>query len=477
MTAPGAPHWKVAGLLGGPALFALVLLLPAPEGMPAAAQRVAALAIWMATWWLTVPVPLQATALLPLVTLPALGVSPFDRASSPYANSVIFLFLGGFFIAAAMERWGLHKRFAYGILALVGTDARRVVLAFMAVTAFISMWISNTATTVMMMPMAMAVLALAKASNGLGPSLALGVAYAATIGGMATLIGTPPNAIFAGAARQLLDVDYSFARWLRAGLPVTLTLLPLCWLVLTLLFPVRGRIEGLGARVAEERATLGPLRGAERWTLLVFLLAVAAWVLRDPKDLGALRVPGIASFAPAITDSGIAIGAALLLFLVPVRWRAWEFALDWPTARGVPWGMLLLFGGGLSLAEAFQTSGLSAWIGGLLGGMAGAPRVVVVAVIATTFVALSDLASNAAISAMAMPLMAGIAPALGQDPLRLMVVAALAASGSFLLPVSTPPNTIAFATGEVTVTQMAKAGIWMDALAVVVLTIVGTWVI
>lgn len=465
---------SAAGLLAGPILFLLVLALPAPVGMPPAAARVLALTLWMATWWLSVPVPLEATALLPLVVLPLLGTATFERAAAPYANPVIFLFLGGFFLAAAMERWGLHRRVAYAILHVVGTDARRVVLAFMAATCFISMWISNTATAVMMMPMAVAVLALVEGPRArpLGVAMVLGVAYAASIGGMATLIGTPPNAIFAGAVRQLYQREFGFGEWMRVGVPVMLVMLPACWLLLTTLFPAHGQIPGLAERVHGERRGLGPLAGAERFTLVVFLAAVTLWVFRDPKDLGAMTIPGVATWLPAVTDSGIAIAAALALFLVPVSWSRWEFALDWPTAARAPWGMLLLFGGGLSLADAFQSSGLSSWIGGLLGGMAGQPTVVVVAVVCIVFVALSELASNAAVAAMAMPLLSGIAPALGQPPVLLMQVAALAASVSFLLPVSTPPNTVAFATGRVSVREMAKAGIWMDVVSVVVITAV-----
>lgn len=490
MPAPTTSKLEAAGLLLGPALFLAVLLLPPAAGMSLPAQRVAALTCWMATWWLSTPVPLEATALLPLVCLPALGVSGFDRAAGPYANPVIFLFMGGFFIAAAMERWNLHQRVAYGILRLVGTDERRVVLAFMLATGFISMWISNTATSVMMMPMAIAVLALAKAEDPGGPgspahrhgafgtALVLGIAYSASIGGMATLIGTPPNAIFAAAAKQLYGTTIGFGEWMRVGLPIALVMLPACWWLLAVrLFPCRGPIHGLGARLDAERAGLGPLRGGERFTLIVFVTAVAAWVLRDPKVIGAVTIPGIATFAPAITDSVIAIGAALVLFIVPFAWSPRGFALDWPTASRAPWGMLLLFGGGLSLAEAFQSSGLSEWIGALLSGMAGQPKVIVVAVVATVFVALSELASNAAVAAMAMPLLSGIAPAVGQPPLLLMQVAALASSISFLLPVSTPPNTVAFATGEVSVRQMAKAGIWLDIMSIVLLTVVGTWLI
>ena len=465
-----------AGLIAGPLLFTLVLLFPAPEGMSEGALRVAALTLWMATWWMTVPVPLEATALLPLVVLPLTGVTSFDRAAGPYANSVIFLFLGGFFLAAAMERWGLHKRVAYNILAAVGTDSNRVVFAFMAATCFISMWISNTATAVMMMPMAVAVITLTKESGeagargGFATAMVLGIAYAANIGGMATLIGTPPNAIFAGAVRQMVGREFGFGEWMKVGMPVVLVLLPICWLILTRLFPSRGKITGLAERVGDERRTLGPLRGAERFTLLVFLLAVMLWILREPKDLGAFTIPGVATWLPAVSDSLIAIAAALALFLIPVSWGRWQFALDWPTARQAPWGMLLLFGGGLSLADAFQTTGLSSSIGGLLSGLAGQPEVLVIGVVCLVFIGLSELASNAAVAAMAMPLLFGIATALGQPPERLMQAAALAASVSFLLPVSTPPNTVAFATGEVTVGQMMKAGVGMDVVSAVVLT-------
>lgn len=474
----GAPtKLERAGLLAGPALFLAVLLLPAPGGMTAPAQRVAALTAWMATWWLATPVPLQATALLPLVMLPILGVANFDRAAAPYANNVIFLFLGGFFIAAAMERWGLHKRVAYTILHAVGTDARRVVLAFMLATAFISMWISNTATAVMMMPMAMAVLALAGASRaeggekaGMGAALVLGIAYAASIGGMGTLIGTPPNAIYAAAVRQLLHRDVGFGAWMLIGVPIVALLLPACWLLLTTLFPARGPIPGLAERLTEERRQIGRLEGGERFTLIVFLLAVAAWVLRDPKTIGRVTIPGIATWAPSVTDSGIAMLAAVALFTVPFDWRRRAFALDWKTAQKSPWGMLLLFGGGLSLADAFLASGLSSWLGGMLGGMAGLPTVIVLLGVAAVFMFFTELASNAAVSAMAMPLLFGIAPALGQEPQLLMMTAALASSCAFVLPVSTPPNTVAFSTGEVTVREMFRAGILLNLISLAVIT-------
>lgn len=486
MGARAASRLEVAGLLLGPALFAVALLVPAPEGLAPAAQRVLGLTLWMGTWWLSGAVALEVTSLLPILLLPLLGVRNVEQASAPYANSIIFLFLGGFFIAAAMQRWDLHKRIAFGILVLVGTDARRVVLALMLASAFLSMWISNTAAAVMLLPMGMAVLRLARDHEaagangtqiaGLGKSIALGIAYAASIGGVGTLVGTPPNAIYAAAAKQLYHADVGFGDWMASGVPVALVLLPAVWLLLTRwLYPTSGPIPGLAERLHTERAALGTMRGSERLTFWVFVLTAAAWIMREPKDLGAFTIPGIQSAIPAVSDSGIAIAAALVLFTVPASLARREFALDWKTAERVPWGILLLFGGGLSLADGFQSSGLSAWVGNLLSGLAGQPRVVVVATVAATFVFLTDFTSNTAVAAMAMPLLAGIAQGLGQPPLLLMHVAALGCSMAFLLPVSSPPNALVFATGEITVAHMAKAGIWVDLMSIAVLTVLGTW--
>jgi len=488
------------GLWLGPAAFALILALPAPAGMSAAAQRVAALAAWMAVWWITTAVPLEVTSLLPVAVLPLLRVGSIERAAAPYANSVVFLCLGGFFLAAAMERWSLHKRLAYTILGLVGTEKRRVVLAFMVATGFLSMWISNTAAAVMMLPMAMAVLGLAREteaaedsgatgggsapavagarrpSDGLGTALALGIAYSASIGGIGTLIGTPPNAIFAAAARQLYHAEIGFGAWMATAVPTEIVLLLFAWVLLTRwLYPTTGAIPGLRERLRGERTALGPLAGAERFVLVVFLLTAFAWIAREPKVIGALTIPGLATWVPGLSDAGIAVIAALVLFAVPSSLVRGGLALDWKTAQKVPWGILLLFGGGLSLADAFQSSGLSEWIGGFLTHFAGQPRIVVVFAVATLFIWLTEITSNTAIAAMAMPLLAGIAAGLGQPPLLLMRVAALGTSMAFCLPVATPPNALVFATGRVTVPQMARAGVWMNLGAMLVITVLGTW--
>ena len=431
--------------------------------------------------------PLEATSLLPVAILPLLRVGSIERATAPYANSVIFLFLGGFFLAAAMERWSLHKRLAYAILSLVGTDKRRVVLAFMVATGFLSMWISNTAAAVMMLPMAMAVIALAHeapsvhagttpARDGFGTALALGIAYAASIGGIGTLIGTPPNAIFAAAARQIYEVEIGFAGWMATAVPVAVVMLLVGWVLLTrLVYRTSGRISALADRVREERASLGRLQGPERFVFWVFMLTALAWVLREPKTLGSVTIPGLSSILPGLSDPGIAIIAAVLLFAVPASVREGRFALDWQTASRVPWGILLLFGGGLSLAEAFQSSNLSQWVGELLSGLAGQPRLVVVLAVATTFVWMSELTSNTAVAAMAMPLLAGLAEGLGEPPLLLMRVAILANSLAFCLPVGTPPNAVVFASGAVTMPQMMRAGVWMNGATIVVITVLGTW--
>jgi len=464
----------------GPLAAALVLALG--SGIPGPAQRVAALAAWMAVWWLTAVVPLAATALLPLVLLPFLGVARIDAVAASYADPIIFLFMGGFFLAAASERWGLHRRLALGVIALVGSESSRVILAVMAATAFVSMWISNTATAAMMLPITTALMELARReapdrAASFGTALVLGMAYAASIGGVATLIGTPPTAIFAAAAANLAGRPVGFAEWMAVGVPIALVMLAVCWFLLVrLLFPVRGPLGGLDELLRRERATIGPWNAGAMVTIAVLALTALAWVFREPKRLGALTVPGVADVIPAISDAGIAIGAALLLFVAPVSVAERRFALDWQAAGRIPWDVLLLFGGGLALAASFETSGLSTWLAGRLEGLGGAPPVVVTGAVTLFFVALTELTSNTATAAMAMPLVVALAPALGAEPLGLMAAAALGSSLGFMLPVGTPPNALAFGTGAVTVGQMAKAGVWLDLTGVVVITaVISLW--
>jgi sodium-dependent dicarboxylate transporter 2/3/5 len=463
-------------VLAGPLAAGLIWLFPAPAGMSPAAHAVAGLAAWMALWWLTAALPLSVTALLPLALLPLIISAGIERAAQPYADPIVFLFLGGFFLAAATERWQLHRRLALAVIGAVGTDAPRLVLALMAATAFVSMWISNTATAVMMLPLASAVLELAKRetpaeSAPLGRALVLGVAYAASIGGIATLIGTPPTAILAAAAGKLLGRPIGFAEWLAIGFPIAAILLLFCWVLLVrILFPVRGPLRGVRELVAAERATLGPWTAGQRITVTVLAVAAFSWVMREPKTLGTLQVPGLTDLVPGLSDAGIAIGAAVILFVFPVSLRERRFTLDWESAAKIPWGVLILFGGGLALAEGFTVSGLAEWIGRQLEGLRGAPPVVVIGVVALLFVLLTELTSNTATAAMAMPIMAALAPAVGLAPVALMATAALGSALGFMLPVGTPPNALAYGTGAVTSKEMARAGVWMDLASAIAIT-------
>jgi sodium-dependent dicarboxylate transporter 2/3/5 len=428
----------------------------------------------MAIWWVTEPVPLAATSLLPAGVLPALGVVTGREAVAPYANELVFLFLGGFMLAAALQRWNGHTRIAYTLIGAIGLTSQRIVLGVMIATAVVSMWISNTATAAMMYPIVLAIGGLFGADEDAQrtrTALMLGMAYAASIGGMASLIGTPPNLIFAGAARELAGRDVSFVSFMAIGLPLTVLLLPICWFMLVhVLFPSRASL-GDSARDAlrERRAALGPLQGGEARTMAVFGLTAIAWLLREPKAIGTLMIPGLADLAPRLGDASIAILGASLLFIITGRTRSGDRRplLTWAEARDIPWDVLLLFGGGLSLAAAMESTGLAEWLGGQMAALGAFPPFVIYIGLAMIVLLLSELASNTAVSSMTMPVVATLAAAIGQPPLLLMMVAALAASTGFALPIATPPNTIVFGSGQVTVRAMAKAGVLLDLIAVV----------
>lgn len=462
-------------LAAGP-VAGIALALVSLSVIPSAAAAVLGVAAWMAVWWLSEAVPLAATSLLPIVLFPLLGVRSTRDAAAPYANELVFLFLAGFLLASALEKWNAHSRIAYAIVSGVGGGARRVVLGIMLATAFVSMWISNTATAAMMYPIALAVGALfgsGRDADSTRTALMLGVAYAASIGGMTTLIGTPPNLIFAGATKELAGTSVGFAEFLLVGLPIAAVLLPLTWALLVLVL-FRGRVDlGADARRAlkERRAALGPLRGGEVRTLAVFAATVAAWLMRERKELGGVALPGLADLAPGVTDASVGLAGAVLLFVLTDRTprAGGRPLLTWREAREIPWDVLLLFGGGLSLAAAMDSSGLAKWLAGGLGALAGAPRLLVYAALAGFVLLLSELASNTAVAAMMMPIAAALAPAVGEPPVALMLVAALAASTGFALPVATPPNAIVFGSGQVSVRQMARAGLVLDVLAVAVI--------
>lgn len=434
----------------------------------------------MATWWMTEAIPIPATAILPLGLFPMLGVLDAPNASAPYANELIFLFMGGFFLAVTMEKWGLHKRIALRIMAFVGTSPNRLVLGFMLATAFLSMWISNTATAAMMLPIGIAVGEMLKpagqrGSYNFGTALMLGIAYAASIGGVSTLIGTPPNAVLAGAASEILGYQIGFVQWMGVGLPVTMVMLPITWLALTRFLYPPGDLSGDAASIIDgERRALGVMSRGERRTAIVFGLTALAWVLRSEKTFGGVTIPGLQSLSPNLRDSTIAMTAAAVLFMLPVDWKKGEFALDWRTAQRIPWGVLVLFGGGLSLARAMDQSGLAVWIGNGVAALQSVPGIVIILVVATLVVFLTELTSNVATTSMAMPVMAGAAIGLGLEPLNLMAVAALAASMAFMLPVATPPNAIVFGSGYITIPQMSRAGLVLNLCAIASIATLGS---
>jgi sodium-dependent dicarboxylate transporter 2/3/5 len=449
--------------------FALLLLLPPPDGLALAPWRAAAVAALLATFWLTEAVPISVTALLPIVLFPTLGVSTIDAATAPYADPIVFLFLGGFVIALAIERWNLHRRIALTVLSKVGAREDLQIGGFMVATAALSMWVSNTATVALMLPVALSVVprdaggVVDPAKREFATALMLSVAYGASCGGIATLIGTPPNALLAGFMRATYGVEIGFAQWMLLGVPVFLVMLTITWLLLTRwLFPV-GRAELPGARTAirEQLHAMGPMSVAEKRVAVIFAATASLWMLRP---LLSSALPGL-----QLSDTTIAIAAALSCFFIPNGLEKGRFLLTWEYAERLPWGVLLLFGGGLSLAAAVADTGLAEWIGAELIGLADWPVWVLVLAVTALIIFLTELTSNIATSATFLPVVAALAVSIGQPPLLLAIPAVLAASFAFMLPVATPPNAIVFASGFITIPQMVRAGVWLNLIGIVVI--------
>ena len=459
------------------AALALLLLADLDPGRPEI-TRMAAVAVLMAGWWITEAIPIPATALLPVALFPLLGILDGRTTAALYFNDTIFLFIGGFIMALAMQKWRLHRRIALRIILALGSGPMRLLLGFMLSTWFLSMWISNTATTMMMVPMALAIVLQLQEQFGreaiadYATGLLLGVAYASSIGGIATIIGTPPNLSF----RRILTIlfpaapEVSFADWFFFALPLSVVFLLACWALLGRLFARRAGIDGhSGELFRSEYAKLGPVGFEERVVLGLFGLLVMLWMFR--RDL--LLVPGWSRLLPdpeLAYDGTAAIVVALVLFLIPSRARPGERIMDWETAVKLNWGIVLLFGGGFALAGGFTEAGLSQWLGGRLAGLAGFPPLVLVLVTCAALTFLTELTSNAATTEMALPVLGALAVAIEVNPLLLMVPATLSASCAFMLPVATPPNAIAFGTGELPMRDMVRAGIWLNLLGIVLIT-------
>ncbi|KPQ08536.1 MAG: solute carrier family 13 (sodium-dependent dicarboxylate transporter), member 2/3/5 [Rhodobacteraceae bacterium HLUCCA12] len=453
----------LAGLIAGLAVFSAALVIPPPAGLTVTGWQTLGLALVMAIWWSTEPVPIGITALLPMIVLPILGNGDIAAAAAPYGNPLVFLFLGGFMLAMAVQRWGLHRRLAWQVLRLVGTRPARLVLGVMVAVGFLSMWISNTAAALLMLPVALSVIAVteggdAPAQRRFALALLLGLAYAANIGGVGTLIGTPPNALLAGYLAESHGIDLSFALWAAVGVPLVAVFLPLGWWVLVrLVFPVAPELSSGGT--ADPVAALKPGRigPAERRVALVFAAAALLWIARPLLN----RLPVL----EGLSDAGIALGCALALFLIPAGQER-RFLLIWDEAKTIPWQVLLLFGGGLSLAAAMERSGLAEWIGAGFADLGAVPPIVLLLALSATVILLTELVSNTAVVAALLPITAAIAAGTGMDVVVLSAAVAMAASCAFMLPAATPPNALVFASGHVTVAMMMRAGVVMNVLSV-----------
>lgn len=459
---------RLLSLLLGPILFVLTLLFFRAEGLSHQGVAVLASTLWIAVWWISEAVPIAITSLLPIILFPLTGALELSETTASFGHKYIFLYIGGFMLAIAIERWNLHKRIALGVIQVIGTNVNSIILGFMVATAFLSMWISNTATSVMMMPIGMAIVAQLKDSPEtlenetliFGKALMLAIAYSASIGGMSTLIGTPPNLVFAGIIQELYGIEVSFGKWLVVGLPISCLLLVASWFYLTrFAFPFRQKaFPGGQAEVRRQLDALGPIGLEEILVLLVFVLTGLAWISR--KYI-------LARFIPGIDDTIIAVAAGLLLFVLPTSEEEGRRALlTWKEAVKLPWGILLLFGGGLALAEGFKVSGLASWIGGQMGLLEGVSLLVLLLILVAAVNFLTEITSNLATTAMLLPILAPLALGIEVHPYMLLVGATLAASCAFMLPVATPPNAVVFGSGYLKIREMVKAGIWMNLISI-----------
>ncbi|MGP4067089.1 SLC13 family permease [Halobacillus sp. B29] len=466
------------GIILGPLLFIVTLLFFEPEGLSGSAVAILASTLWIATWWITEAVPIPATSLLPLILFPLTGGLSGDATASSYGDNTIFLFMGGFLIALAMQKWNLHKRIALFIISLVGTSTEMIVLGFMLATGLLSMWISNTATSMMMVPIGLAVIYQASeqlkkegegqvdhSSFNFGKVVMLGIAYSASIGGLATIIGTPPNTIFAAVVSETYNIEISFAGWMAFGVPLSLIFLGIAWVYLVkVAFPMKiKQLPGGREVIDNERRGLGEMSVEEKIVLTVFGVTALAWISRS-----FILVPYVSG---NIDDTIIAMTAAIILFLIPSISKKGDFILDWNTAKGLPWGILLLFGAGLAIAAGFQETGLAEWIGNQLTILEGVSLFLILACVIAMVIFLTEITSNTATATMMFPIMASLASALSVHPYSLMIGAGVAASCAFMLPVATPPNAVVFGSGYLRIPDMAKAGFLLNILAIVLATL------
>ncbi len=471
----GRSRHQVIGLFLGPIFALLMLLADPPADLSVAGWRTAAAGVLMAIWWATEAVPIAVTALLPIVLFPMLGIRDLPDTVVPYSNKVIYLFLGGFIVAFAMQRWNLHRRIALSILERVGGNGRSLVGGFMIASATLSMWVMNTSTTMMLLPIAVSIISVVhtnvdglneQAKKNFQYSLLLGVAYGATIGGMSTLIGTAPNAMFASFMQTTYGMDIDFAKWMLVGVPLSALMLPMAWLALTRwIFNVDFRTSGEGrAALHRMKEEMGPMTVPEKRVAIVFVLMALTWITRRLL----VQLPGLS----ALDDSIIAMAGAVALFLIPSGDKSDPLLLRWKYAEQLPWGVLILFGGGLALASAVSNTGLAHWLGGSLQALGTLPVALLVVIAATMIIFLTELTSNIATTATFLPVVGAIAIEAGIDPIVLAVPVTFAASCAFMLPVATPPNAIVFGSGMLTIPKMIRAGLMLNIFGIVLVSTV-----
>ncbi len=467
-------EFKKIGLFLGPLLFVLVRYFLSFDGMSDEANAILASTLWVAAWWITEAIPIAATSLLPIILFPLSGALSIEDTSSSYGHKYIFLYLGGFILALAIEKWNLHKRIALNIISKIGTDVRKIILGFMVATAFLSMWISNTATAVMMLPIGIAIIKQMKDLKStdedenqiFGKALLLSIAFSASIGGLATLIGTPPNLVFTGIVYELYQIEISFLDWIILGLPISIVLLIISWVYITRFafkFNQTNFSDGQ-TEIKKQLKALGGISYEERLVRNVFVLTAIAWIIRK-------HVLNI--FIPSLDDSMIALIAGISLFLLQSRTNSGQKKLMyWEDAVKLPWGILLLFGGGLAIAAGFQSSGLANWIAEKMVQLDGFSIIIILAVVVASVNFLTEITSNLATTAMLLPVLAPAAVVLDVHPYMLMVGATLAASCAFMLPVATPPNAVVFGAKILKITDMVRVGILMNIISIILITIV-----
>lgn len=465
---------QLVGLILGPAIFVILWISAPPVGLSKAGMMVGASTLWIAIWWLTEAVPIYLTALLPLVLFPLSGALDVKTTAPPYGSWLVWLLFCGFALAAAIERWGLHRRIALRIILTTGTAPDRIILGFMLATFALSMWISNTATTVMMVPIGMAVATTLSGAPGgddddFGRALMLSIAYSASIGGMSSLIGTPTNLIMASAVSDIFDLEITFQHWLIVGLPTGLILLSFAWVYLTrIAYSFYGQSAKAGrSRIEEQYRELGPPSKAEVRVGLVFGLVALGWIRRS----------ALVKFLPFLNDTTIGLIGVFALFLLSSGSKVQHpkpgeaTLLDWATVQKIPWGVLILIGGGLAIAGGFTKTDLAEWIGQQLNILEFLPPLILILLLVTAVNFLTEITSNMATASILMPILAVTAQAVGIEPLVLMAAATLAAGCAFMLPVATPPNAVVFGSGYLNIPDMAKVGLRMNLFSIVIITL------